>query len=340
MGAVYEKPQTLYDRKRALRVVVFAVPPAEELDIVGPWDVFGTTNNALREQGPIYNIELVTAGRQRTFRGDAGLTLWAKYRYTELRGEIDTLVVVGGTGATTSRSRVVANWIRKAAGRARRVVSICTGAFLLAEAGLLDGRRATTHWMFTGELAARYPKVKVEPDPIFIRDGNLYTSAGVTAGMDLALALVEEDLGSAMALRVARTLVLFLRRPGGQAQFSISLSAQASNFKPLRELQIWMAENLNQDLSVGVLASRVGMSERNFARVFARESRTTPAQYVEHLRLEAASRELELTDKGLKEIALASGFRSVEVLRRAFLRHYGTSPSLYRDQFSRRAQRS
>ena len=259
------------------------------------------------------------------------MTLRAKYRYTEFRGEIDTLVVVGGTGATTSRGRVVANWIRKAAGRARRVVSICTGAFLLAEAGLLDGRRATTHWMFTRELAARYPKVKVEPDPIFIRDGNLYTSAGVTAGMDLALALVEEDLGSAMALRIARTLVLFLRRPGGQAQFSISLSAQASNFKPLRELQIWMAENLNQDLSVGVLASRVGMSERNFARVFARESRTTPAQYVEHLRLEAASRELELTDKGLKEIALASGFRSVEVLRRAFLRHYGTSPSLYRD---------
>ncbi|HEY1402335.1 MAG TPA: GlxA family transcriptional regulator [Terriglobales bacterium] len=331
--------KSLPNRQRALRVVVFAVPPAEELDIVGPWDVFASVNSALRERGPMYNIELVTAGRQRTFRGDAGLTLSAKYRYTEIEGEIDTLVVVGGTGATTSRDRAVANWIRKAAGKARRVASICTGAFLLAEAGLLDGRRATTHWMFTRELASRYPKVEVDPDPIFVRDGNIYTSAGVTAGMDLALALVEEDLGSAMALRIARTLVLFLRRPGGQAQFSISLSAQASDLKPLRELQVWIAENLSQDLSVRVLAARVAMSERNFARVFARESGTTPAQYVEQLRLEATRRELELTDKGLKEVALASGFRSVEVMRRAFMRYCGTSPSLYREHFSRRAHR-
>ncbi len=331
--------QTLPGRRRALRVVVFTVPPAEELDIVGPWDVFSSVNSALREQGPMYDMDLVTAGRHRTFRGDSGLTLSARYRYTEVHGEIDTLVVVGGTGATTSRDRAVASWIRKVASRARRVASICTGAFLLAEAGLLDGRRATTHWMFTTELAARYPKVEVDPDPIFVRDGNVYTSAGVTAGMDLALALVEEDLGSAMALRIARTLVLFLRRPGGQAQFSISLSAQVSDFKPLRELQIWIAENLSRDLSVGALASRVAMSERNFARVFARESGTTPAQYVEQLRLEAARRELELTDKGLKQIALASGFRSIEVLRRAFMRYCGTSPSLYREHFSRRAQR-
>jgi len=331
--------RTLPNRQRALRVVVFAVPPAEELDIVGPWDVLASVNGALRKQRLVYNLELVTAGKQRTFRGDSGLTLSAKYRYTEVRGEIDTLVVVGGTGATNCHDRAVANWIRKVAGRARRVVSICTGAFLLAEAGLLDGRRATTHWMFTRELAGRYPKVEVDRDPIFVRDGNIYTSAGVTAGMDLALALVEEDLGSAMALRIARTLVLFLRRPGGQAQFSISLSAQASDFKPLRELQIWIAENLNQDLSVGVLAARVAMSERNFARVFARESGTTPAQYVEQLRMETARRELELTDKGLKEVALASGFHSIEVLRRAFIRHCGTSPSLYREHFSRRVQR-
>lgn len=330
--------QTRPNLRSALRVVVFAVPPAEELDIVGPWDVFGSVNSAQREQGPVYNLELVTAGRHRMFPGDSGLTLTAKYRYTEVRGEIDTLIVVGGTGATTSRDRAIAGWIRKVAGRARRVASICTGAFLLAEAGLLDGRRATTHWMFTKELAARYPRVEVDPDPIFVRDGNVYTSAGVTAGMDLALALVEEDLGSAMALRIARTLVLFLRRPGGQAQFSISLSAQASDFKPLRELQIWIAENLSRDLSVAVLASRVAMSERNFARVFARESGTTPAQYVEQLRLEAARRELELTDKGLKEIAVVSGFRGIEVLRRAFMRYYGTSPSLYREHFSRRVQ--
>ena len=331
--------QTLPGRRRALRVVVFTVPPAEELDIVGPWDVFSSVNSALREQGPMYDMDLVTAGRHRTFRGDSGLTLSARYRYTEVHGEIDTLVVVGGTGATTSRDRAVASWIRKVASRARRVASICTGAFLLAEAGLLDGRRATTHWMFTTELAARYPKVEVDPDPIFVRDGNVYTSAGVTAGMDLASRARGGRPGSAMALRIARTLALFLRRPGGQAQFSDFLFIPVPILNHYGSCRSGSRGRLSRDLSVGALASRVAMSERNFARVFARESGTTPAQYVEQLRLEAARRELELTDKGLKQVALASGFRSIEVLRRAFMRYCGKSPSLYREHFSRRAQR-
>jgi transcriptional regulator GlxA family with amidase domain len=315
--------------------MVFVVPPAEELDIVGPWDVFASVNGALREQGPAYTIELVTAGKQRSFRGDSGLTIVAESVYTEVSRDPDTLVVVGGTGAIASRDRSISQWIRQKATRARRVASICTGAFLLAEAGVLDGRRATTHWMYTHEMATRFPKVTVDPEPIFVRDGNIYTSAGVTAGMDLALALVEEDLGSAMALKVARILVLFLRRPGGQAQFSTSLSAQASDIKPLRELGVWMADNLGQDLSVSVLASRVAMSDRNFARVFAHQFGVTPARYVAQLRLEAARRELELSDKGIDEVALASGFSSAEVLGRAFLRRYRISPHSYRDHFGR-----
>jgi transcriptional regulator GlxA family with amidase domain len=319
--------------------MVFVVPPAEELDIIGPWDVFASVNGALGQQGPAYTIELVTAGTQRLFRGDSGLTIVADSVSTKVSGDPDTLLIVGGTGAVTSRDRRVSEWIRQKAKRARRVASICTGAFLLAEAGVLDGRRATTHWMYTREMATRFPKVTVDPDPIFIRDGNIYTSAGVTAGMDLALALVEEDLGGAMALQVARMLVLFLRRPGGQAQFSTSLSAQASEVKPLRELGVWMADNLGRDLSVSVLAARVAMSDRNFARVFSREFGVTPARHVEQLRLEAARRELELSDKGMDEVALASGFSSSELLRRAFVRRYRISPHTYRDHFSRRLRK-
>jgi transcriptional regulator GlxA family with amidase domain len=324
-------------RPHGYRVMVFVVPPAEELDIVGPWDVFATVNGALGERGPAYTIELVTAGKQRSFRGGSGLTLIADSVYTEVSGDPDTLVVVGGTGAVTSRDGKISRWIQQKAKCARRVASICTGAFLLAEAGLLDGRRATTHWMYAREMATRFPRVTVDPDPIFVRDGHIYTSAGVTAGMDLALALVEEDLGGAMALKVARMLVLFLRRPGGQAQFSTSLSAQASEIKPLRELGVWMADNLSRDLSVSVLASRVAMSDRNFARVFAHEFGETPARYTEQLRLEAARRELELSDKGLDEVALASGFSSAELLRRAFMRRYRISPRTYRDHFNRRS---
>ncbi len=319
---------------------MFVVPPAEELDIIGPWDVFTSANGALGERGPGYAIELVTAGRRRLFRGDSGLTMVAETVFTKVSGYPDTLVVVGGTGAMTSRDHRISRWIRQKARRARRVASICTGAFLLAEAGLLDGRRATTHWKYAQEMAARFPKVTVDPDPIFVKDGHVYTSAGVTAGMDLALALVEEDLGSALALRVARLLVLFLRRPGGQAQFSTSLSVQASDVRPLRELSVWMADNLRCDLSVSALASQAAMSERNFARVFSHEFGVTPARYVHQLRLEAAQRALELSDKGLEEIAVATGFSSADLLRRAFMRRYRIAPHTYRHHFGRISKES
>ncbi len=234
-------------------------------------------------------------------------------------------------GRATTGSTV---WLRLAARRCRRVCSVCTGAFLLARAGLLDGRRATTHWAACAALARNYPSIEVDPDPIFVRDGNVYTSAGVTAGIDLALALVEEDLGRQAALDVARSLVLFVRRPGGQAQFSAGLAGQAAQRPGVRELQEWIADHLDGDLSVGALAERSFMSPRNFARVFAKEVGMTPAAYVEALRLERARVLLETTDLLLEEIAARCGFGTVETLRRTFGRRLHVSPSDYRDRFA------
>jgi transcriptional regulator GlxA family with amidase domain len=319
------------------RVVVLAAPPVEELDIVGPWEVFASANSALRNEGPMYEIQLVTTGRELTFLGDSGLTLSAKLRYRDVRTDsIDTLIVPGGTGPQTLRDRAVLDWVRNVARDARRVASVCTGAFLLAEAGVLNGKRATTHWKYAKGLASRFPQVTVEPDRIYLQDGRTYTSAGVTAGMDLALALVEEDLGSAVALQVARVLVLYLRRPGGQRQFSTLLSAQASDYKSFPELQIWMAENLREDLSVEALASHMAMGVRNFARVFVREMGITPAHFVDQLRLDYARGKLEVTDKSLEQVAEAAGFRSAEVMRRAFIRVLGVPPGAYRSRFRSR----
>jgi transcriptional regulator GlxA family with amidase domain len=219
------------------------------------------------------------------------------------------------------------------AGRTRRIGSICTGAFALAEAGLLENRRATTHWMEAERLASEYPKVKVEPDAIYVRDGNVYTSAGVTAGMDLALALVEEDLGRETALAVARMLVLFLKRPGGQSQFSTRLQAQAIEGRRLVPLLSWLAENYREPLTVERMASRAVMSQRTFARVFVAEMGVTPAHYLERIRLEHAVRMLETTGISLEEAARESGFTGCEQLRRAFQRHRGITPQEYRDRF-------
>jgi transcriptional regulator GlxA family with amidase domain len=333
MGSVQPSISAAKSALTLRRVVVLAVPPVEELDIVGPWEVFTTANNALRSKRRGYDIELVTTSKHRLFTGDSGLSLLARGRYNNLRGEVDTLVVPGGTGPQTMRDPAVLKWVKDMASRARRVVSICTGAFLLAEAGILNGRTATTHWMFAKDFAQRYPRVTMEADRIYVQDGRIYTSAGVTAGMDLSLALVEEDVGSAIALQVARALVLFLRRPGGQAQFSTLLASQASEYRPLRELQTWITENVQRDLSVETLASRIAMSPRNFARVFAREVGIPPAHFVEAVRIEFARRELETTDRSLEEIAALSGFTSAEIMRRAFLRCLATSPSTYREHF-------
>jgi transcriptional regulator GlxA family with amidase domain len=214
------------------------------------------------------------------------------------------------------------------------VTSVCTGAFLLAEAGVLDGRRATTHWSECATLADRYPQIAVEPDPIYVRDGKVYTSAGVTAGMDLALGLIEEDHGAQVALRTARSLVLFVRRPGGQSQFSAQLTAAPARREPLRDVQAHIAEHPAADLSVPALAARAHMSERNFARAFRAETGMTPAAYVEAARVERARRELETTDLPVQAVAAQCGFGTVETMRRAFARRLGVNPAAYRARFA------
>jgi transcriptional regulator GlxA family with amidase domain len=301
--------------------------------VTGPAEVLRAATK-LHPPGYDVTIAAVEEGPLRT----STVTIVPDQPLSACRFPIDTLIVAGGTGTRRAEDdKALIAWLREAAPRSRRVASVCTGAFLLARAGLLDGRRATTHWASCADLAERYPAVTVEPAPIFVRDGNLATSAGVTAGMDLALALVEEDLGRDTALAAARWLVLFLKRPGGQAQFSAQLAAQTADRAPLRELQAWIPDHLTEDLSVPALARRTRMSDRNFARAFRRETGMTPAAYVEAARVESARIALESGDLPVEQIAGQAGFGTVETLRRAFRRRVGVSPVDYRSRFRRQA---
>ena len=312
------------------RIVVVAVPPIDELDLVGPLHVFSSVNRLAGRA--IYTIEVVTSADRLAIEGEGGvLSFLARHHFRKVEGPCDSVLLVCGLRTRSVRDRTLSAWLRKMSGEARRLGAVCVGAFLLAEAGLLDGRRATSHWKFGRELAARYPRVQVEHDPLWVRDGNIYTSAGVAAGIDLALAWVEEDCGAGLAHEAARELVLFLRRPGGQPQLSVSLASQAAALTSSRELQIWIAEHLRVKLSVECLADRMAMSVRNFERVFTREVGTTPAQYVLQMRVEAARRQLERNDGSLKRAAAAAGFGSVDVMRRAFVRLLGITPRRYRE---------
>jgi transcriptional regulator GlxA family with amidase domain len=280
----------------------------------------------------IYAIEVVTNADSMTVEGEGGvLTFMAKHHFSKVQGACDSVLLVCGLGTRWVRDTALSAWLRKVAAEVRRLGAVCVGAFLLAEAGLLNDRRATTHWRFGREMASRYPAVLVQHDPLWVRDGNIYTSAGISAGIDLALAWVEEDCGAGLAHEAARELVLFLRRPGGQPQLSVSLASQASEMISIRELQIWIAEHLQTKLSIEDLADRMLMSARNFERVFTREVGTTPSQYVLQMRVEAARRQLELTERGLKQVASAAGFGNVDVMRRAFVRLLGTTPRRYRE---------
>jgi transcriptional regulator GlxA family with amidase domain len=314
-------------------VVIVVFPGVQTLDVTGPAEVFRAAS-LLRPPGYGVTVAATEEGPLRT----STVSLVPDARLDQCDGPIDTLIVAGGSGARRAEEDPwLVGWIAEAATRSRRVASVCTGAFLLAKAGLLDGRRATTHWANCADLAARFPAVQVEPDPIFVRDGHVATSAGVTAGMDLALALVEEDLGRDVALEAARHLVVFLQRPGGQAQFSAQLAAQTADRAPLRELQAWIPDNLDEDLSVPALARRACMSDRNFARAFRRETGRTPGAYVEAARVERARIALETGDLPVEAIARQVGFGTVETLRRAFRRQVGVSPVEYRTRFRRQA---
>jgi transcriptional regulator GlxA family with amidase domain len=310
-----------------------AFPGAQILDVTGPLEVFAMATQAQRAAGPGYRIE-IAAARRGPFETSSGMRLVADLACGEVRGAVDTLLVAGGEGvrAAVGDRRLLA-FVARTAARARRVASVCTGSFVLAEAGLLAGRRATTHWASCALLSRRHPNVRVEPDRIYVRDGSIYTSAGVTAGMDLALALVEEDLGREVALAVARRMVVFLKRPGGQSQFSAQLAAQLAERPALRELQHYIHEHPEAGHSVESLARRAAMSPRHFARVFARELGVTPARYVEQVRVEAARRRLEEGEGGVEQVAAGCGFGSSETMRRAFLRSVRVSPSEYRQRF-------
>jgi transcriptional regulator GlxA family with amidase domain len=317
------------------KVVMLSVPPAQGVDVIGPLEAFGIASRMVAESSgrPGYESELVTNSTDLALPTSSGVRIIAHKHYGQVRGKVDTLLISGGPGTRGPRDPALLAWLRKMAKQTRRVCSICTGAFLLADAGLLNGKRATTHWRFVASFAKKHPAVSWDPNPIFVQDGSIYTSAGISAGMDLALALIEEDYGSALALEVARHMVIFLRRPGSQAQFSVALAAQAAERKSLQELQVWIAENLAKNLSVEVLAERAAMSARNFARVFARELGNTPARYVEQVRIEAARTQLASTDDGVDQIASRCGFSSAELLRRCFLRHFKVAPSQYRKHF-------
>lgn len=306
------------------------------LDITGPYEVFSLPTYLAQDKAvPPYRIVLL-ADQPGPVRSASGLSLIADASWHTFHDKIDTLLICGGPEMKPQQSnRQLLAWLRTMARRTRRIGSICTGAFLLAEAGLLKNRRATTHWREVARLAQEYQSITVEPDAIYVKDDHVYTSAGITAGMDLALALVEEDLGRDVALAAARMLVLFLKRPGGQSQFSTQLQAQAVEGHRLADLLSWLTDHHRTPLTVEDMASRAGMSPRTFARVFVAKTGDTPALYLEKLRLEHAVRLLETTGTSLDMTAQACGFTGLEQLRRAFQRHKGITPQEYRQRFQR-----
>ncbi|MEU4350552.1 GlxA family transcriptional regulator [Streptomyces sp. NPDC023838] len=314
--------------QRTVLIVLFE--DVQSLDVTGPMEVFTGAGHFAEAVGDEYLVRTASLDGG-PVRSSSGLVLVPDSALDAAPGP-HTLLVPGGRG-TRDPDPALIGWLREHGPRAERLVSVCTGAALLAEAGLLDGRRATTHWAYCESLARRHPKVTVEPDPIYVRDGNVATSAGVTAGIDLSLALVEEDLGREAALAVARHLVVFLRRPGNQAQFSAQLSAQTARREPLREVQHWITEHPGADLSVEALAARARLSPRHFARAFQAETGTTPGRYVERVRVEHARRLLEDTADGVEEISRTCGYGTPEAMRRAFVRALGTAPAEYRRRF-------
>lgn len=325
------------------RISLLIFPRVHLMNLAGPLDVFTRASHALARAGkrcsPAYVVELLTIDDLPVMTA-SGLGLVGGRRWTEAPAPIDTLLVVASaSGVHSPIESELLGWLRTSVDRVRRIGSVCSGAFALAAAGILDGRRATTHWQLADKLAEQYPQISVDADRIFIQDGNVWTSAGASAGADLALAMVEEDHGHALALQIARQMVMFLRRPGGQSQFSSQLAAQAADLQPIRELIAWISENLEADLSVPVLAKRAGMSGRNFSRVFSQQVGTTPARFVARLRLQAAKARLEATFENVETIAARAGFGGGEALRR-HLRSEGATPRLYRARVEQRNART
>lgn len=326
-------------RGKSLRLVLLAYPGMNLIDLSGPLQAFVTAgrcaaSTGLSEPRPLYEVRVLSAQGGPLTTG-AGLAVMTEPLDAVDGLSIDTVIAPGGSvGDVFEVDPVLVKWVSTNAARVRRVCSVCTGAFLLAATGLLDGKRVTTHWDWALRLQQQYPKIEVDPEPIFIQQGDIWTSAGVTAGIDLALALIEQDYGHKVAIATARQLVMFIKRPGGQSQFSVPLVSQSAENARFAELHAWIAGNLQHDLRVENLASRVNMSPRTFARTYVAEQGRTPAKTVEAMRLEAACRALEETDLPLKSIATDTGHGEEQNLRRVFQRQLGVSPAQYRSRFS------
>ena len=327
-------PQVRVAKIRPVSIVTY--PGVEVLDLTGPMEVFAFANIGLQRSGvcsePAYPMD-VLAAKLGPITTSCGLQIIANKAYSDIHNGIDTLLIAG----TPDVDRLLCDpalqdWVRAIAPQVRRLASVCTGAFLLAESGLLNGRRATSHWDYTDRLARDYPEVTVEPNRIFIRDGFISTSGGITSGIDMALSMVEEDWGGELALLVARYLVMFLKRPGGQSQFSAYLTSEATR-PELKDLQAWIMLHLTEDLRVETLAERMCMSPRNFARFFLAETGMTPAKFVEIARIDAARHYLGSTNLSIEVVADKAGFTDPERMRRAFIRQLGINPQSYRERF-------
>jgi transcriptional regulator GlxA family with amidase domain len=313
-------------------VIAFLVPtPFEILDLTGPVSVF---ERAMKDGERYYSIKILSTRSGGTVETAGGMSISNACKYSDYVGSIDTLIAIGGDGAVVQQPAELSKWLQERAPFIRRVASICTGAFILASAGLLDGHRVATHWLWCDLLQSRYKSLKVERDPIFIKEDKIYSTAGVTAGIDLSLALVEEDLGHAVASMIARILVLFLRRPGGQSQYSTLLAQQeAIEDIRMRDLPVWVKAHLTKKLDVEQLAHAAAMSSRTFMRQFKAQFETTPARWVQSLRVEAAMQHLEDRSTSLSKVARITGFRDEQGLRRAFLQQIGVTPGEYRERF-------
>lgn len=318
-------------------IVIIAPPETSILNVAGPLEVFAKTSDHIRECKSAlaafsYQTHVVSITETNIVHTSAGLPIVCEGGLESINYPVDTLLIAGNTRAPQKKDLLA--WLRNHYRQIRRVGSICAGAFILAEAGLLAGKRATSHWRVCDQLARDFPDICVEKDPIYIKDGSIYTSAGISTGMDLSLALVEEDYGREIAVMVARVLVLYLKRPGNQSQFSNLLMLQQIDYEPIQLALNWITDHLEEDLGVELLAEKASMSPRNFARVFVKETGLTPAKYIEKIRLETARRRLEETRLTIDEISNECGIGNGDGLRRLFLRHMRTTPSDYRKSFS------
>ncbi len=324
--------------KNTKHIVIIAPPKTSIMDVAGPLDVFAKTMEYLHENSLVntntYTTHVLSIDSANIVHTSSGLPIVCEGDLESVDYVIDTILIAGRGYPEEKTFRRLVSWLKVCEVQTRRIASICAGAFVLAEAGLLNGKKAATHWRLCEKLQSLYPEVMVDKDSIYVKDGKIYTSAGISTGIDLTLFLVEEDFGRDVAVMVARQLVLYLKRPGNQSQFSTMLEHQRVDHEPIRITQDWIIDHLEEDLCVERLADLASMSPRNFARVFVRETGITPAKYVEKIRLETARRRLEETKLTVDQISVECGVGNADNLRRMFLRHLNTTPTDYRSRFS------